>query len=248
MVAPGLTVGGWFAGVVIANFVGKVRSIMEDHHGLRAAAGDMLYNVEGALPRIKILVEVTERKAISNRNFAAWLQQFKDVVSEAEDLLDDFETKRIQEMLKSKVSSAAFFALKFPRNLVLSDDDLQRLKVILTRLDKITGHIGSFHDILKLADTETEMIGIRPPTSQPVVVGRDEEKQQLLNRIFPIVPPPPRDEAESNTVLTVIFYLLIVAPHYKIFLVSREATSSSIHPHVEAFDSPPASSCVGCSS
>ncbi|KAM0874097.1 hypothetical protein ACQ4PT_037594 [Festuca glaucescens] len=107
MVAPGLTVGGWFAGVVIANFVGKVRSIMEDHHGLRAAAGDMLYNVEGALPLIKILVEVTERKAISNRNFAAWLQQFKDVVSEAEDLLDDFETKRIQEMLKSKVSSAA---------------------------------------------------------------------------------------------------------------------------------------------
>ncbi|KAM0856158.1 hypothetical protein ACQ4PT_049300 [Festuca glaucescens] len=139
MVAPGLTVGGWFAGVVIANFVGKVRSIMEDHHGLRAAAGDMLYNVEGALPRIKILVEVTERKAISNGNFAAWLQQFKDVVSEAEDLLDDFETKRIQEMLKSKVSSAAFFALKFLRNLVFSDADLERLKIILTRLDKITG-------------------------------------------------------------------------------------------------------------
>jgi Leucine-rich repeat (LRR) protein len=177
---------------------------MEEHHDLRAAAGDMLYNVEGALPRIKILVEVTERRAISNPNFAAWLQQFKDVVSEAEDLLDDFETKRIQEMLRTKVSSAAFFALKFPRNLVLSDDDLQRLKVILTRLDKITGNIGTFHDILRLADTDAGLMRIVQPTSPPVFFGRDMERQQLLKRIFPNVPQPPRDNAESSNVFSVI--------------------------------------------
>jgi hypothetical protein len=41
-----------------------------------------------------------------------------------------------------------------------------------------------------------------------------------------------------------IFYLLIVVPHYKIFLAPHEATSSSIHPHVEAFESAPASSCA----
>ncbi|XP_039796360.1 putative disease resistance RPP13-like protein 1 isoform X2 [Panicum virgatum] len=116
MVGPGLTVGGWFAGAVISNFVAKARSILEANHALQAEAGDMLYSVQAALPRIRILVEVTERKAISNGSYDEWLQQFKDVVYEAEDLLDDFETKRIQDELRrksSKVGSAASFALSF---------------------------------------------------------------------------------------------------------------------------------------
>ncbi|XP_062187017.1 putative disease resistance RPP13-like protein 1 [Phragmites australis] len=208
MVGPGLTVGGWFAGAVIANFVAKVRSIMEDHHALQAEAGDMMYSVEAALPRIKILVEVTERRAISNGSFAAWLQQFKDVVSEAEDLLDDFETKRIQEKLLrkgSKVGSAASFALKYVRNLLLSDTDLQRLKDVLKKLNKIISEIGGtgFHSMLDLADAEEGVtMRILPPT-RPVVIGRDEEKQQLLSMMFPAAPPP-RDGAESSKQFSVI--------------------------------------------
>ncbi|WVZ66117.1 hypothetical protein U9M48_015390 [Paspalum notatum var. saurae] len=140
MVGPGLTVGGWFAGAVIKKFVDKVRSIMEDSHALQAEADNMLYSVLAALPRIQILVEVTERKPISSLSYANWLQQFKDVVSEAEDLLDDLETKRIQDLLlkkKNKVSSAASFALRFARNFVLSDKDLKRLKDVLIKLNKI---------------------------------------------------------------------------------------------------------------
>jgi hypothetical protein len=34
MVGGGLTIGGWFAGAVIANFVGKARSILEERHEL----------------------------------------------------------------------------------------------------------------------------------------------------------------------------------------------------------------------
>lgn len=202
MVGPGLTVGGWFAGAVISNFVAKARSILEDNHALQAEAGDMLYSVEAALPWIRTLLEVTERKAISNSSYDEWLQQFKDVVYEAEDLLDDFETKRIQDQLRkksSKVGSAASFALRYMRNLLLSDADLRRLKDVLKKLNKIVNddRCTRFHGMLELAD-EREV----PPT-KPLIVGRDKEKQDLLSLIRPAVPLS-RHGAESSKQFSVI--------------------------------------------
>ncbi|TVU38831.1 hypothetical protein EJB05_12223, partial [Eragrostis curvula] len=179
---------------------------MEEHHALQADAGDMLYSVQAALPRIRILVEETERKAISNRSYAAWLQQFKDVVSEAEDLLDDFETKRIREELlrkNSKVSSAASSALRFVRNLLLSDTDLKRLKDVLKKLNKIISDTGGpgFRDVMELADAEEGVMMRILPQTRPVVIGRDEEKQQLLSMISP---KAEQDSAESSNQFSVI--------------------------------------------
>lgn len=210
MVGPELTVGGWFAGAVISNLVAKVRSAMEHHAALRAAAGDMLYGVEAALPRIRILVEATERRAISRASFAAWLQQFKDAVAEAEDLLDDLETRRIRAALRargSKLGSATSLALRFLRNLVLSDGDLQRLKDVLAKLNRITSDATGFHDILKLADDDVgAMRSVLPvPATPPAVIGRDEEQQQLVKMILrPGAPPCPQDGAESCSGVSVI--------------------------------------------
>jgi hypothetical protein len=202
MVGPGLTVGGWFAGAVISNFVKKAQSILQDNQALQAEAGDMLYSVQAALPRIRILVEVTERKAISNGSYDDWLQQFKDVVYEAEDLLDDFETKRIRDELRrksNKVGSAASFALRYMRNLVLSDADLRRLKDVLKKLDKIVNDDRGtrFPGTLELTD-EQEV----PPT-RPLFVGRDKEKQDLLSLVCPAAPPS-RDGVESSKQFSVI--------------------------------------------
>ncbi|GJN11586.1 hypothetical protein PR202_ga29787 [Eleusine coracana subsp. coracana] len=164
MVGTELTVGGWFAGAVIGNFVAKARSIMEEHHALQAEAEDML-------------------------SYAPWLQQFKDVASEAEDLLDDFETKRIREELlrkNCKVTSAASSALRFVRNLLLSDTDLKRLKDVLKKLNKIISDTGGpgFHGLMELADAEEGVSTRILPQTFPVVIGRDDEKQQLLSMIL----------------------------------------------------------------
>ncbi|KAF0905329.1 hypothetical protein E2562_003925 [Oryza meyeriana var. granulata] len=198
-----MAVGGWFAQAVMENLVAKARSIMEEHHGLRATAGDMLYSIEATLPRIKILVDVTERKAFSNAKLDAWLRQFKDAVSEAKDLLDDFEIKRIQEtMKKGRVSSAVSFGLKYLRNLFPSDTDLRRLEHVLRKLNSITsdGNAG-FHDMLISAVDDEGVLPRRPTRPmQPVVVGRKEEKQQLLNMIL----FPRRDGAESSRGVSVI--------------------------------------------
>ncbi|OEL16806.1 putative disease resistance RPP13-like protein 1 [Dichanthelium oligosanthes] len=206
MVGPGLTVGASFAGAVISNFVKKARSILQDNHALQAEAGDMLYSVQAALPRIKILVEVSERKAISNCTYEEWLQQFKDIVYEAEDLLDDFETKRIRDELHRKssmVGSAASFALRYMRNLLLSDADLGRLKDVLKKLNKIVNDVGgtSSYGMLELADEQEE---VRPlPPTRPLIVGRDKEKQDLLSLVCPAAPVS-QHGAESSKQFSVI--------------------------------------------
>lgn len=200
-----MAVGTWFAEAAIENFVEKVRSIMEDCHDLRAKAGSKLHSVQAALPRIKILLDVTERKAFSNTKFRAWLRQFKDAVCEAEDLLDDFEIKRIQETNRGKISSAVSFGLKYLRNLILSDTDLERLTVILTKLDQVTDDgVSSFQDLLTSAFADEEVLPRRRPT-RPVFVGRDQHKRRLLDMIlYPNVPQRPQDGAESSTGVSVI--------------------------------------------
>ncbi|KAL5196795.1 hypothetical protein ABZP36_000307 [Zizania latifolia] len=196
MTTVGFMIGGWFAGVVIANFVGKARSILEERIELRAEVGEKLFNVEASLARIQALVDVAERRAIANHNFTIWLKMIKEIASEAEDLMDDFETKRIQKSLENKVSGVLAYLMN---NLVLVDDDMYKLKALLARLDKIAREAGGFVDYLKLNDSEEPVIGFLPKM-QPLFLGREKEKDKLMNIIFPNVeetehsapPCPPR--------------------------------------------------------
>ncbi|KAG8099831.1 hypothetical protein GUJ93_ZPchr0013g36497 [Zizania palustris] len=178
-----LTIGGWFAGAVIKNFVGKARSILEQRIELRTEVGEKLFNVEASLARIQALVDVAERRAISNHNFTIWLKMIKEIAFEAEDLMDDFETKRIQKSLENKVSGVLAYLMN---NLFLVDDDMYKLKALLARLDKIAREAGGFIDYLKLNDSEEPMIGFIPKI-QPLFHGREKEKDKLMNIVFPNV-------------------------------------------------------------
>uniref|UniRef100_A0A0E0AKN8 NB-ARC domain-containing protein n=1 Tax=Oryza glumipatula TaxID=40148 RepID=A0A0E0AKN8_9ORYZ len=104
MVGGGLTIGGWFAGAVIANFVGKARSILEERHELQGDVAKMLLNVQGSLLHIRAAIDVAERRLVVDGAFTDWLQMIKGIASDAEDLLDDFETKRIKASQQNKVS------------------------------------------------------------------------------------------------------------------------------------------------
>ncbi|KAL5197495.1 hypothetical protein ABZP36_001007 [Zizania latifolia] len=185
-----LTIGGWFAGAVITNFVGKARSILEERIDLRAKVDEKLFNVEASLAPIQALVDVAERRAIANHNFTSWLKKIKEIASEAEDLMDDFETKRIQKSLENKVSGVLAYLMKNP---VLVDDDMYKLEALLARLDTIARHAGGFIDLLKLNDSEEAMIGFLPKI-QPLFHGREKEKDKLMDIIFPNVEEtePPR--------------------------------------------------------
>lgn len=181
MAGGGLAIGGWFAGAVIANFVGKARSILEERHELHGDVADMLFNVEASLVHLQAVVDVAERRPIADGTFTDWLQMIKKIASEAEELLDDFETKRIQKSLQNKVSGVLAYLMK---NLGLVDDDIYKLKTLLARLDKIASKAGNILDLLKLNDSEVVLTGFLPKI-QPVLLGREDEKDKLMSIILP---------------------------------------------------------------
>ncbi|XP_052163143.1 putative disease resistance protein RGA3 [Oryza glaberrima] len=181
MVGGGLTIGGWFAGAVIANFVGKARSILEERHELQGDVAKMLLNVQGSLLHIRAAIDVAERRLVVDGAFTDWLQMIKGIASDAEDLLDDFETKRIKASQQNKVSGVLAHLMK---NLVLVDDDIYKLKDLLVRLDSITSKAGSFIDLLKSNDSKEALKRFLPEV-EPVFLGREEEEDKLMSIIFP---------------------------------------------------------------
>ncbi len=181
MVGGGLTIGGWFAGAVIANFVGKARSILEERHELHGDVADMVFNVEASLVHLQAVLDVAERRPVVDDTFTGWLELIKKIASEAEELLDDFEIKRIQKSQQNKVSGFLAYMMK---NLGFVDDDIYRLKTLLARLDKIASKSGNFFDLLKLNDSKEDMVGFLPEI-QVVFHGREKEKDQLMSIIFP---------------------------------------------------------------
>ncbi|KAB8105653.1 hypothetical protein EE612_039626, partial [Oryza sativa] len=141
------------------------------------------FNVEASLVHLQAVLDVAERRPIVSDKFTGWLELIKGIASDAEELLDDFETKRIQKSLQNKVSGVLAYLMK---NLGLVDDDIYRLKTLLARLDKIASKAGNIFDLLKLNDSEEALTGFLPKI-QPVFLGREEEKDKLMSIIFPSV-------------------------------------------------------------
>ncbi|TVU38836.1 hypothetical protein EJB05_12228, partial [Eragrostis curvula] len=183
MPGTGLTVGGWFAVAVIKIFLNKVRSILEERHELHGDVAGMLFRVKASLVHIGAVIDASERRASANSGFMSWLQMIKEIAYEAQDLLDDFEIKRIKKSQQNKVSGVLAYMMK---NLII-DDDLTKLIDLLKRLDHVASKLGSFLDLLKLNDSGEDKTDFFP-TIVPVCYGRDEEKEQLMSIMFPNVP------------------------------------------------------------
>src|ERR1035438_5488380 len=98
-----LITGGWFASAVIGKVVDLGRSYLGDNYNLHTGTREMLTNlVENQLPHIQSVIQAADEREITNKGLTKWLQQLKDVAYEAEDVLDDFEAKRIHDSIKGK--------------------------------------------------------------------------------------------------------------------------------------------------
>uniref|UniRef100_A0A0E0Q933 NB-ARC domain-containing protein n=1 Tax=Oryza rufipogon TaxID=4529 RepID=A0A0E0Q933_ORYRU len=189
----GLVVGGWIAKAVIANILSRVRSLLHDNFNLQKDTEKMLNDLEVALPRIEAVIEAAERRSIESSALSTWLQQLKDAVSHAGDVVDDFEAKTIKDQVesKSKVSAKAYSTVKALKALVFSDSELKKLKHAVRRLENVSTRVDSFIELVKLNDDDTVgRIGhsLHSETSSLLgdtkVIGRDEEISLILDIIL----------------------------------------------------------------
>ncbi|XP_009416051.2 disease resistance protein RGA2 [Musa acuminata AAA Group] len=184
-----MMVGEWFARYV----AGKVRDKMTEEAFSSCAddrnvLGDvraMLKRVEERLPGVHAVIHAAEGRPIRDTSLALWLAELKDAAYEADDMLDEFELKELRSRHlhdSSKVTALASSALRFLKNLFVTDDELRRLGKLVGDLDDICldidrkkAELDEYNGKDNSATRETSSF------LHDEVIGRDEERNKILD-------------------------------------------------------------------
>uniref|UniRef100_A0A804KF68 Uncharacterized protein n=1 Tax=Musa acuminata subsp. malaccensis TaxID=214687 RepID=A0A804KF68_MUSAM len=184
-----MMVGEWFARYV----AGKVRDKMTEEAFSSCAddrnvLGDvraMLKRVEERLPGVHAVIHAAEGRPIRDTSLALWLAELKDAAYEADDMLDEFELKELRSRHlhdSSKVMALASSALRFLKNLFVTDDELRRLGKLVGDLDDICldidrkkAELDEYNGKDNSASRETSSF------LHDEVIGRDEERNKILD-------------------------------------------------------------------
>ncbi|CAL9169859.1 putative disease resistance protein RGA1 [Musa acuminata AAA Group] len=182
-----MMVGEWFAGYFVDKLLNMVSSHFADNRDLLVGVEEKLKDLQARLPRIQAVINAAEGRPIRDAALANWMRELKDAAYEADDILDEFEYRELHDQLqdRSKVSALAASALRFLKNLFVSDDDLKRLMNLLGDLDKICLDINNKK--LELDEYKAKQNNETRETSsftQEVVFGRDKERDKILHLLL----------------------------------------------------------------
>ncbi|URE39762.1 disease resistance protein [Musa troglodytarum] len=164
----------------------KALSLTSDNDNMLVDVRTMLKKVEDSLPRILAVIHATEGKPIKSQVLVNWLRELKDAAYEADDVLDEFEVRELQELQdSSKMAAFVSSAHRFIKNLFVSDDELRRLKNLVGDIDEIfldidskTAEVDKYVAKGKSATRETSSF------MREEVIGRDKERDKILDMLL----------------------------------------------------------------
>ncbi|KAJ3684089.1 hypothetical protein LUZ61_013253 [Rhynchospora tenuis] len=110
-----------------------------------------LKRLETALPQIKAIMGVAEALKLKDPSTRNWVQQFRDAVDAADDVLDELEYKKLENMVQNRgdlVGEGSSSSSKKRKTEMISGDLLERLKKAVTMLDEVT---AGMEDLLQRA-------------------------------------------------------------------------------------------------
>lgn len=148
----------------------------------------LLKKLKPTLMSVKAVLDDAENKQITNPNVKSWIDELKDAVYDAEDLLDEISTEALRNKIESEYQTTAmkqvrsFFSSFNPFN----DGMQSKLEDILGRLDNLLNQ----KQILGLKENfKGENAFQRTPATCLVdesdVCGRDDEKEKIMKLLDP---------------------------------------------------------------
>ncbi|KAJ4801167.1 Disease resistance protein (CC-NBS-LRR class) family [Rhynchospora pubera] len=145
-----LLVGGWFASPVIKRVLEKAMKYVGGNYKLNKNTEELIDTLTGKLALCQETVKVAERRMINSEHLAVWLNKLKRVVYDAEDVLDDMETKSIKDQVegKNKVRQYASSSLCGITNMILPGDLSKRLKKVVDKLTKLSAENQYFLNLV----------------------------------------------------------------------------------------------------
>ncbi|KQK06251.1 putative disease resistance protein RGA1 [Brachypodium distachyon] len=188
-------VAGWLVCPLIRIVVDKAKACAADRiRWLNGGVPDALHQLDRSLTELRAVAGAVERSRGARGGLDRWLLQLKDAVYEADDVVDEFEYRRLLLLQPDggKVGRARSSLVKIGKQLVGADESLNRLKGVVEKLDSVMASSGRLMQAAGLeASWSGELSGGHRLTwDGPVtgslledgdVFGRDAERKDLVS-------------------------------------------------------------------
>ncbi|XP_058078510.1 putative disease resistance protein RGA3 [Magnolia sinica] len=194
------------AGAVVSGFlqlvIEKLASPILEKCGLLWGFHKEMENLRSRLSTIQAVLEDAEEQPVKTKALENWLGKLKDVVYDADDILDEFtieaEAEPKVEAKRRKVQIGDFIT-KVCNPLVSRSNMADKIKEIGQRLDAIAKERSQFH--LKEVERVSDIRGREPTDSFVIesdVYGREEDKRRVMELLIS------NDNGEDVTVIPIV--------------------------------------------
>ncbi|XP_073013013.1 putative disease resistance protein RGA3 isoform X1 [Typha latifolia] len=190
------TTAGIFGSPTLQVLLDKTSTFLQRKYELHSCVKSKLERLEELLIEVHSVVEAAEKmQQIQNQSLKRWLINLKNVAYQADDLLDTFEYRRLQQIAEGEVSSTNSSSSRVficvcdtVRSLFSPDDDIEELSNLVERLERIASNVGNFIQLLssegrskKPADVAGQRITGGLLALEHSFVGRVKEKEEIIN-------------------------------------------------------------------
>uniref|UniRef100_A0ACD5WXK9 Uncharacterized protein n=1 Tax=Avena sativa TaxID=4498 RepID=A0ACD5WXK9_AVESA len=184
------TAVGWVLSPVIRRMVSLVQSYMSSQYNWKSEIVSDLKNLEATLMTILIVVGAAERQHVVDRNQILLLQQMKDAVSDAEDVLDEFDYMLLKEKQKGLLSRVASSSLSIGKRLVNIDKFRSNLRKVLKSLERVRSSAEMIIRVMALESSNmiqsVECVPARTTGRvlyEDAIFGREKEIDELVGQL-----------------------------------------------------------------
>ncbi|PKI66553.1 hypothetical protein CRG98_013037 [Punica granatum] len=175
-----------FLGSVADSITGHLVSLMSSEIGQAWGVKHELKRLKSTVSAITAVLHDAEKCRVENESIKDWLNKLRDVVYDADDLLDDFSTKalRLRMMAGTRILREVRIFFTSSNQLVYSFKMAHRVKGIRERLDDIKGERSNF-EFEGIGGLEIIGKGIRgesyPFMHKSHVIGRKGDEENIID-------------------------------------------------------------------
>ncbi|EMS60275.1 Putative disease resistance protein RGA3 [Triticum urartu] len=180
---------GWVVSPIIRRMVSLVQSYMSSQYNWKSGILSDLKNLEATLMDILLVVGAAERQHVVDRNQILLLQQMKDAVSDAEDVLDEFDHMLLKEKVEQKglLRRIGSSSLSVGKRLVNIDNFRSNLRKVLKSLERVRASAEMFVRVMALQGfnpiQSVQCVPVRTTGSllhEDAIFGREKEIDELV--------------------------------------------------------------------
>ena len=190
----GALVGGAFLSAFLQVLFDRIasREVADFFRG-RILSDGLLGKLKIALLSVNAVLDDAEEKQVTKPAVKEWLDELKDAVFDAEDILDEIATKALQRKLDAEFQTTASKVQTCITSSLnpFSKEIEPKIKVVLDRLE----YLAKQKDVIGLREVVGGKLSERLPTTSLVdesdICGRDDDKEAIVNLLL-------SDDASGN--------------------------------------------------